>query len=186
MFAVQDDIASAIVSELRGRLAGPAAAPRVYTPAVPASEAYLMARHLVWSRHSSVAYADVEELYRSAIALDPGYALPYAALAELFHICASMRGHSAREAASLIRPAAERALALDASLPEAHLWLGILSSTYEYDWASAAHHFARAMTSVPVAPVLRHMNGYFYLRFVSARTRPWPSIAARSRTIRST
>ena len=78
-----------------------------------------------------------------------------------------MRGHGAREAASLIRPAAERALALDPSLPEAHVWLGILASTYEYDWANAAAHFARAMTSVPVAPVLRHMNAYFYLRFVS-------------------
>ena len=92
-----------------------------------------MARHLVWSRRSPDAYAQSRELYQRAIALDPGYALPYAGLAELFHICASMRGHGAREAASLIRPAAERALALDASLPEAHVWLGILASTYEYD-----------------------------------------------------
>ena len=124
-----------------------------------------MARHLVWTKHSSVAYEDAEELYRSAIALDPGYALPHTALAELFHIRASMRGHSAREAAALIRPAAERALALDPSLPDAHMWLGILSSTYEYDWATAEHHFARAMTSTPVAPLLRHINGYFHLRF---------------------
>ncbi len=45
------------------------------------------------------------------------------------------------------------------------MWLGILSSTYEYDWATAEHHFGRAMTSTPVAPLLRHMNGYFHLRF---------------------
>ena len=96
VFAVQDDIASAIVSELRGRLAGPAPAPRVYTPTVPAYEAYLMARHLVWSRHTPDAYAQGRELYQRAIALDPGYALPYAGLAELFHICASMRGHGAQ------------------------------------------------------------------------------------------
>ena len=165
MFAVQDDIASAIVNQLRGRLAGRTAAPRLYTPAVPAYEAYLMARHLVWTKHSPAAYVEAEELYRSAIALDPGYALPHTGLAELFHIRASLRGHSAREAAAMIRPAAERAFALDPSLPDAHMWLGILSSTYEYDWATAEHHFARAMTSTPVTPLLRHMNGYFHLRF---------------------
>jgi serine/threonine-protein kinase len=166
VFAVQDDIASAIVSELRGRLAGRAPARRAYTPTVPAYEAYLMARHLVWTKHSPEGYAQGRELYQRAIALDPGYALPYAGLAELFHICASLRGHNAREAAAMIRPAAEQALALDPSLPEAHVWLGILASTYEYDWAGAASHFARAVTSVPVAPLLRHMNAYFYLRFV--------------------
>ncbi len=165
VFAVQDDIASAIVRELRGRLASRAAAPRAYTPTVPAYEAFLMARHLVWTKHSPDAYAEAQEFYQSAIALDPGYALPHAALAELFHIRASLRGHGAREAAAMIRPAAERALALDPSLPEAHMWLGILSSTYEYDWAVADHHFGTAMTSTPVAPLLRHMNGYFNLRF---------------------
>ena len=67
----------------------------------------------------------------------------------------------------MVRPAAERALALDPSLPEAHVWLGILASTYEYDWAKAAEHFAGAVTSVPVSPLLRHMNAYFYLRFVA-------------------
>jgi eukaryotic-like serine/threonine-protein kinase len=165
VFAVQDDIASAIVSELRGRLAGPSAPPRAHTPTVPAYEAFLMARHLVWTKHSPGAYEEAQELYQTAIALDPGYALPYAALAELFHIRASMRGPRAREVATMIRPAAERALALDPSLPEAHMWLGVLSSTYEYDWAIAEHHFARATTSPSVAPELRHMNGYFHLRF---------------------
>ncbi len=63
-----------------------------------------MARHLVWTKHSPDAYAEAEELYQSAIALDTGYALPHAALAELFHIRASMRGQSAREAAAMIPP----------------------------------------------------------------------------------
>jgi eukaryotic-like serine/threonine-protein kinase len=165
VFALQDEIASAIVSELRGRLAGPAA-PRAYTPTVPAYEAYLMARHLVWTKHARDGYEQGRQFYERAIALDPGYALPHTGLAELFHICASMRGQDAREAAAMIRPAAERALALDPSLPEAHLWLGILASTYEYDWKRAEAHFSRAMTSLPVSPLLRHMHAYFFLRFV--------------------
>src|SRR6185436_4412899 len=47
VFAVQDDIASAIVSELRGRFAGKIR-PSSYTPKVAAYEAYMMARHHVW------------------------------------------------------------------------------------------------------------------------------------------
>ena len=166
VFAVQDEIASAIVNELRGRLTGHATAPRAYTPTVPAYEAYLMARHLVWTKHAPEGYAQGRQFYERAIALDPGYALPHAGLAELFHIVASMRGQASREAAAMIRPAAERALALDPSLPEAHLWLGILSSTYEYDWKRAEAHFSRAMTSSLVSPLLRHMHAYFFLRFV--------------------
>ena len=77
-----------------------------------------------------------------------------------------MLGDVARAAAALIRPAVERALALDPSLPDAHMWLGILASTYEYDWGTAGHHFAKVMTITPVSPLLRHMNGYFHLRFL--------------------
>jgi serine/threonine-protein kinase len=84
VFAVQDDIASAIVSELRGRLAGRAPAPRAYTPTVPAYEAYLMARHLVWTKHSPEGYAQGRELYQRTIALHPGYGCHTPALPSSF------------------------------------------------------------------------------------------------------
>ena len=57
-------------------------------------------------------------------------------------------------------------MSLDPSLPEANAWRGILATTYEYDWAAATRWFEKAMAFEPVAPRIRHITGYFHLRFV--------------------
>jgi hypothetical protein len=64
-----------------------------------------------------------------------------------------------------VRASAEGALALDPALPNAHAWLGIVATTYEYDWDEAQRRFQQATASEAVPPVLRHLNGYFHLRF---------------------
>ena len=167
VFAVQDEIASAIVLALRARIGGAATtapALREYTPAVAAYEAFLMARHHVW-RHTTESFAQAQRSYEQAIALDPQYGLPYVGIAELLHIRASLRGPAAQEAARGVRPALERALSLDPSLAEAHAWMGIVDSTYDYDWASATRRFEAALTE-PVPPRVRHLHAYFRLRLI--------------------
>ena len=126
VFAVQDDIATSIVRELRGRLAPPTPIVRAHTPSVPAYEAYLMAKHHVWN-FTPDWYELGMKHYERAIALDSDFALPYVGLAELFHIRASMRGKDAHESAERIRPAIDKALARDPALAEAHAWRGILA-----------------------------------------------------------
>lgn len=164
VFAVQDDIASAIASELRGRFKvdEPSAS---YTPRVAAYEAYMMARHHVWQGLSRERFAQGFRCYEQAIALDPRFALPHAALAEMFHIVASGKGPEAQAAAARIRPSVERAVALDPALPEAHAWLGVVANMYDYNWAEGERQFRQAMAREPVTPVIRHMNAYFNLRF---------------------
>ncbi len=162
VFALQDDIASAIVNELRGRftVAAPSA---TYTPKVAAYEAYMMARHHVWQGLSPERFAQGLRCYEQAIALDPRFALPHTGLAEMFHIRASGRGPDAQAAAAGMRSALERAVALDPALPEAHAWLGVVA-TYDYDWAEGDRQFNQAMAREPVTPGIRHMNAYFNLR----------------------
>jgi serine/threonine-protein kinase len=179
VFAVQDDIASAIASELRGRFRvdEPSAS---YTPRVAAYEAYMMARHHVWQGLSRERFAQGLRCYEQAIALDPRFALPHAALAEMFHIVASGKGPEAQAAAARIRPSLERAIALDPELPEAHAWLGIVATTYDYDWAEGERQFRAAMAKEPVTPGIRHMNAYFNLRL---RGRAEEAIAEHHRAI---
>jgi len=179
VFAVQDDIASAIVNELRGRFRvdEPSAS---YTPKVAAYEAYMMARHHVWQGLSRERFAQGLRCYEQAIALDPRFALPHAALAEMFHIVASGKGPEAQAAAARIRPSLERAIALDPELPEAHAWLGIVATTYDYDWAEGERQFRAAMAKEPVTPGIRHMNAYFNLRL---RERAEEAIAEHHRAI---
>jgi TolB-like protein/Tfp pilus assembly protein PilF len=164
VFAVQDGIASAIASELRGRFRADEPSPS-YTPKVAAYEAYMMARHHVWQGLSRERFAQGLRCYEQAIALDPRFALPHAALAEMFHIVASGKGPEAQAAAARIRPSVERAVALDPALPEAHAWLGVIANMYDYNWAEGERQFRQAMAREPVTPVIRHMNAYFNLRF---------------------
>ncbi len=163
VFAVQDDIASAIVSELRGRFAVTAPSSS-YTPKVAAYEAYMMARHHVWQGLTRERFLQGLKCYEQAIALDPRFPLPHVGLAEIFHISASGKGPEAQLAAARIRPSLARAVTLDPGLPEAHAWLGVVATTYDYDWAEGERQFSLAMAREPVTPAIRHMNAYFNLR----------------------
>jgi eukaryotic-like serine/threonine-protein kinase len=166
VFAVQDEIATSITRALRGHLAPAVHVARGYRPRVEAYEAYLMAKHHVWN--FSPNWYDVGlEHYHRAIALDSGYAAPFIGLAELFHIHASSRGEQARASAARIRGVVEEALARDPHLGEAHAWRGVFASTYEYDWVEAGRSFDRALAADP-GPRIRHLAGYFYLRFRDA------------------
>jgi serine/threonine-protein kinase len=125
----------------------------------------MMARHHIWQGLSPERFAQGLRCYEQAIALDPRFALPHAGLAEMFHIHASGRGPDAQAAAARMRSSLERAAALEPALPEVHAWLGVIATTYDYDWAEGERQFNQAMAREPVTPGIRHMNAYFNLRF---------------------
>jgi serine/threonine-protein kinase len=164
IFAVQDEISGAIASVLQAKLGTRPPARQQYSPSVAAYEAYLKGRHYTW-QFARESFAKGHEFYQEAIELDPGYALPHAALAEYYHIAGS-GVMDAEEAIVLGRAAARKALELDPSLPEAHAWLGIFAVVRDFDWAEAARRFRLALDQEPVPPVVRHLYGYFYLRLV--------------------
>ena len=163
IFAVQDEIASAIAAVLQTKLAARGTATR-YTPRVNAYEAYLKGRHFTWSFNLN-RFGDARGFYEEAIRLDPQFALAQAALAEYFHIAGS--GLMDRtQASALGLAAAERALAIDPALPEANAWRGIYAIVRDYDWQAADRWFRVAMAQPTVSPEIRHLYGYFYLRVI--------------------
>jgi TolB-like protein/Tfp pilus assembly protein PilF len=87
------------------------------------------------------ALADFER----AVGLDPGYALAYVGLADTHILSATYADVPPAQAMALARQAVLKALALDEQLPEAHAWLGIILSEYDWDWAGAEQHFRRAI-----------------------------------------
>lgn len=161
IFAVQDEIAAAIAGVLEVKLAGGL---KHYTPNVAAYEAYLKGRHCQWSQKKNWAIR-TRELYEQAIALDPRFALPHAALAMHYHIVYSRSGNPS-DALARGRESLRRALDLDPTLPEANAWLGIYAAVYDYDWKEAGRRFGMALAEQPVRPEIRHLYGYFYLRLV--------------------
>jgi len=87
--------------------------------------------------------------FERAVALDPAYALAYAGLAETYALqpyLSSTVSPAVGQARAVA--AANRALALDASLGRAHATLG-LAREFEFNWSSAEDHFKQAIALEP-------------------------------------
>jgi tetratricopeptide (TPR) repeat protein len=155
VFAVQDEISASIAAILRNKLmAGPEGG-RSYTPNIAAYEAYLNAVHHQWKRTGLESLEKSRECYEQAAKLDPRFALPHAGLAMYYHIASSFF-IDPRQGLALGRQAAQKALELDPTLPEAHAWLGIFAVCADFDWNEAQRRFDIAFSRQPVSPNLRH------------------------------
>jgi TolB-like protein/Tfp pilus assembly protein PilF len=144
IFAVQDEIATAIAGALRLTLSTHGA-PHRYTPALPAYEAYLKGKHHQ-ARVTPDALEEARRSFESAIALDPKFGLAHVGVAAYWVVQMFFGRCRAHDAVPAARAAARRALEVDPSIPEAHAVLGYLTALYDLDWTAAARHFERPAT----------------------------------------
>jgi serine/threonine protein kinase/Tfp pilus assembly protein PilF len=165
VFAVQDEIAAAITEALQVKLSAKPTPLQRHTPSLPAYESYLKAQYHRW-RTTQSDLAIAKEFFEQAIALDPEFALAYAGYADLFGFLAGSGLRPAREMMPIMRQNAQKALELDASLPEAHAMLGIVAGHLDYDWNEALRQFQLAMAHDPMPPSVRMWYGFFYLIYV--------------------
>ncbi len=115
-----------------------------------ASALYTRAREL-WSKRSVESVQQSLDLFRQAIEMDPNYAAAYAGLADAY-ITAGSYGNSflaPQVAMPKAKESAEKALALDESLADAHTSLAYIKLTYDWDWKGAEAEFRRALTLDP-------------------------------------
>jgi len=163
VFAVQDEIASAIAATFQVRLPGTAAAlsnPNLAPPAAPptrdvaAYDHFLKGRYL-WNRrrlHESIAELE------AAVARDPDFHEAYTALSEAWAVCGFYGGIPTWEAWARARAAAERAEELapgDAAVP---LCFGVLEHYYGWSSAREERFFNLAVERNPA-----NAESYFWL-----------------------
>jgi len=161
VFAIQDEIAGSIADALRVTL-GTGQKARQNTTSVPAYEAYLKARQYQWKMSPDVSMR-AKQYYEQALAADPAFAMCYVGLAHHFMVLAAFSVMTSQEAVPQIRQAAQKALEIDPSLPEALAMLGIVAGIYEYEWKEAEQLFALAMRQEPVPADVQMWYGVFYL-----------------------
>ena len=125
VFAVQDEIARAIVTALKVKLAGSDTAPLVRPSTVDLSalDLYLRGRSL-WAKRGHENLERAVVLFQQAIAKDSGFARAYAALADTYVIIPDWSDVDPGPYYAKADSAAWRALALDTSLAEPHAALG--------------------------------------------------------------
>ncbi len=101
--------------------------------------------------------------FEQALEHDPGYAPAYAGLAVFYYGLGALSIKRMIEMAPLAKSAAEKALAIDQTLSEAHSVLGLVAGAVEYDWKLAEHHFQEAMGVDPVPPLVRVRYALYFL-----------------------
>jgi serine/threonine-protein kinase len=162
VFAIQDDIAQAIASALQTKLSVAPAVLRRYTPNLPAYDAYLKALHDMGHK-TPEQLAPARKWLEQAIAFDPHFALAHSTLGFYFLRQAVSGLLPAHEAMPLVREAAQTALSIDPSLPEAHALLGAVAAIYDYDWVEAGRLFRLATRGQSVPPIVRFTSMLYLL-----------------------
>jgi len=121
---------------------------KTYTHNPEAYALYLKGRYHL----QGLTRPDIEKgmsYFAKALALDPNYALAYAGMAEAYNVLGGSNFSPPDEVMPKARIEALKALKIDQSLPEAHAALGLVKSTYEWDWEGAEQEFKRAIELNP-------------------------------------
>jgi tetratricopeptide (TPR) repeat protein len=94
-----------------------------------------------------------------AIAEDPSYASPYAALAYVYSMFGMLGGMRPADVLPKAKAAALKALERDEESEMGHLSLGLVLLMYEWDWNAARAEFERALEIAPNNPACRLSYG---------------------------
>jgi TolB-like protein/Tfp pilus assembly protein PilF len=146
VFAVQDEIAEAVLERLEVSLLG--MAPKVEATDPRAYALFLQGRQLGRQR-TPEGFRRSEELLHEALSIEPEYAPAWGELARMYATQAGSGLRSADEAYGLARAAAERALAIDPEYAPAIAHLGLVALSYDGDLPAAARYYQQALALAP-------------------------------------
>ena len=150
IFEIQDEISLAIVDALKVKLLGTekAAVLKRHTDNTEAYELYLKGR-FHFGKWTESGFKKANEYYEQATALEPTYALAFAALAESY-LSLWYFGHlSPTESEPKWTAALTRALSIDNDLAEGHFCLAALKLAHDWDWLEAEREYKRALELNP-------------------------------------
>jgi TolB-like protein/cytochrome c-type biogenesis protein CcmH/NrfG len=144
IFAIQDEIAAAVVEQLKVTLLGAVLTVRETDPAAYAL--FLQARFMA-HQGTPEAWEQSLALYQQALEIDPDYAASWVGLAEVNKYQSGV-GQSPKESIASAREAANRALEIDPAYAPGHAVLGRIALD-DGDLRAAARHFERALVLEP-------------------------------------
>jgi TolB-like protein/Flp pilus assembly protein TadD len=147
---LEDSIAERVAKSLLPKLTGEEQKQlqKRETDSPEAYEAYLKGR-FYWSLMTEEGFSKAIVFYERAVALDPNYALAYAAIAEYYIFLGIHCVLPFAVCGVKSKAAAEKAAAIDPQLSEAQAALGIAALNHDFDWETSEKYFRRAIEISP-------------------------------------
>jgi serine/threonine-protein kinase len=158
LFAIEDEISRSVMSRLgvtsKGRLMA-----RQRTTDVGTHNLYLRGRQALYEA-TPAATVRANNLFQQALMRDSNYAEALAGLADSYSKLVVFGQQRGREAYPKAIAAAERAIALQESLPEAHRALANARLEYAWDWAASDWEHRRTLELNPNDAVAHEEYGW--------------------------
>lgn len=150
VLSLEDDVARAVADEIKVKVTPQEqvllASARKVDP--EAHELYLKGRYY-WNKRTPDALEKGLEFFKQAKAKDPGYAAPYAGIADSYILLKDLGVLEQSVAVSEAMAAAKKALELDGQLAEAHASLGMAYRCDHLNWRGAENELKRAIELDP-------------------------------------
>ena len=156
LVSLQSEIAKDVSTKLKLKLSGAeeAKVTRTSTADPEAYQAYLKGRYY-WNRRTAENLKKAIEQFKFATDRDPNYALAFAGLADCYAVLNEYAGTPTSETSPQAKAYAERALAIDGQLAEAHATLGSVNNAM-WQFAEAEMEYKRAIELNPNYPTAFH------------------------------
>lgn len=169
VFAVQDEIAKAIVTHLKVQLLGDAdQLLRRPTTSVEAYELYLKARTYLFQRGAR-SFELAMSHFDPALTVDPAYAPAYGGRALAYALLGFYGLASPADVSIRVRREASRALELDPRIADAYSASAFVSCAYDWNWERATNEFRQAIELNPSDVQSRCWNALFIECWVQGR-----------------
>ena len=144
VFVIQDEIAKAVVDELKIHLLGEL--PRAVTADADAYSLYLQARHGM-NQRTNESLRRIEQQMIDALQIDPNYAPGWVLLASIYNTQAGNGTRLPDEAYPMAREAIQKALKLDPDYGPAHALLAISMAYNDRNFSGAKREFEIALAA---------------------------------------
>jgi len=156
---------------------------RASTENLEAYQLYLKGRYIsnqyFSNERSGPGLAKALACFQQALTLDGQFAAAHAGVAETYTLLAFFGLRPPLQVMPEAKAAAQRALAIDDGLAEAHTSLGFIHLVYDWDWAAAERELQRAIALNP-----RHVLArYWYATLCASRLRLDESVAEDERAV---
>src|SRR5262249_36828933 len=147
---IQQDISEEISKRLGVRLTGAEkeTLARRSTENTEAYQLYLKGRYY-WNKWTAEGFTRGVDYFQQAIDRDPNFAVAHACLADSYSLLAWAGMLSPKEGFPKAREEANKALAVDDALAEAHASLALVGECYDWNWVEAEKEVRRAIDLNP-------------------------------------